>query len=92
MDWMMIVRLEVQRATSPESLWQLRRCQVQRGGMMEDVSDPADFRAMRFDTLEETVGHAKWATFTYLEHKRHNEMPGQIDWSSKGLQWPRQTT
>ncbi len=32
---------------------------------MEDVSDPAFFRPMRFDTLEETVRHAKRATFTY---------------------------
>ena len=76
----MIVRLEVQRPTSPESLWQLRRCQVQRRGMMEDVSDPTVFRALRFNTLEETVRHAKRATFTYLEHKRHKEMPDQIDW------------
>jgi hypothetical protein len=76
----MIVRLEVQGPASSEAFWQLRRCQVQRGGMMEDVSDPAVFRPMRFNTLEETVRHAKRATFTYLEHKRHKEMPDQIDW------------
>ena len=76
----MIVRLEIQRLTSSEPLWQLRRCQVQRGGMMEDVNNPAVFRSMRFYTLEETVRQAKRATFTYLEHKRHKEMPDQIDW------------
>ena len=37
----MIVRIEVQGPTSPESSWQLKRCQVQRVGIMEDVSDPA---------------------------------------------------
>lgn len=76
----MIVRLEVQRHTLPQSYWQLKRCQVQRGAMMEDVSDPAFFRPMRFATLEDTIRHAKRATFTYLEKKRHKEMPDQIDW------------
>lgn len=76
----MIVRLEVQRHDSPLAYWQLKRCQVQCGSMMEDVSDPAFFRPMRFTTLEETVRHAKRATFTYLETKRHKEMPDQIDW------------
>ena len=76
----MIVRLEVQQHVSFESYWQLKRCQVQRGGMREDVSDPALLRPMRFNALEETVRHAKRATFTYLEKKRHKEMPDQIDW------------
>jgi endogenous inhibitor of DNA gyrase (YacG/DUF329 family) len=48
--------------------------------LMEDVTDPALFLAMRFDTLEEAVRHAKRATFTYLQQKRHKEMPDQIDW------------
>lgn len=76
----MIMRLEVQRHNSLSAYWQLKRCQVQRGGMMEDVSDPALFRPMRFNTLEETGRHAKRATFTYLEEKRHKETPDQIDW------------
>ena len=76
----MIVRLEVQQHTSPESYWQLKRCGVQEGGMILDVSDPAFFRPMRFATLEETVRHAKRATFTYLEKKRLKEMPDQIEW------------
>jgi hypothetical protein len=45
--------------------------------MLEDVSDPALFRPMRFGTLEEAVLHAKRATFTYLERKQHKEMPDQ---------------
>ena len=76
----MIVRLEVQQHTFPTAYWQLKRCQFQRGGMMEDVSDPVDFRPMRFDTLEETVRHAKRIICIHLEHKRHKEMPDQIDW------------
>ena len=76
----MIIRLEVQRHPGPPSYVQLKRCQVQRGAVMEDVSDPALFRPMRFDTLEEAVLHAKRATFTYLERKQHKEMPDQIDW------------
>ena len=47
---------------------------------MEDLGDPAVFRSMRFTSLEEAVRHAKRATFTYLEYKRHKEMPDQIDW------------
>lgn len=76
----MIVRLEVQRHDSPSAYWQLKRCQVQRSRMMEDVRDRAFFRPMRFQTLEESVRYAKRATFSYLEHKRHKEMPDQIDW------------
>ena len=76
----MIVRLDVQQHTSPDSYWQLKRCQVQRGALMEDVSEPAFFRPMRFGTLEEAVRHAKRATFSYLEKKRHTGMPDQIDW------------
>jgi|SRR5687768_7656153 hypothetical protein len=76
----MIVRLEVHYHGSPQLYWQLKRCQVQRGAMMEDVSDPAFFRPIQFKTLEETVRHAKRATFTYLEKKQHKEMPDQIDW------------
>jgi rubrerythrin len=53
---------------------------VQRGGMMEDVKDPAMLLSMRFDTLEETVREAKRATFAYLQQKRHKDMPDQIDW------------
>ena len=76
----MIVRLEVQRPSGSQTWWQLRRCRVQRVTLMEDVTDPALFLAMRFDTLEEAVRHAKRATFTYLQQKRHKEMPDQIDW------------
>ena len=35
---------------------------------------------MRFDSLEEAVREAKRATFTYLQLKRHKDMPDQIDW------------
>lgn len=77
----MIVRIEVaQHDRSSAPYWQLTRCQVQRGGLMEDVSAPAYLRPICFDTLEEAVRHAKKATFTYLEAKRHQEMPDQIDW------------
>ena len=76
----MIVRLDMQQHTSPVPHWQLKRCQVQRGALMEDVSDPNIVRCMRFGTLEEAVRHAKRATFAYLEKKRHKEMPDQIDW------------
>lgn len=76
----MIVRLEVHQHPEPLSYVQLKRCQVQRGAMMEDVGDPSLFRPMRFSTLEEAVLHAKRATFSYLERKQHKEMPDQIDW------------
>ena len=47
---------------------------------MEDVRDPAVWLSMRFDSLEEAVREAKRATFTYLQLKRHKNMPDQIDW------------
>ena len=53
---------------------------MQRGAMMEDVRDPAVLLSMRFDSLEEAVREAKRATFTYLQLKRHKDMPDQIDW------------
>jgi hypothetical protein len=76
----MIIRVEVQHHIDPLGYWQLKRCQVQIGGLMQDVTPPAFFRPMRFDTLEETIRHAKKATFGYLEAKRHKEMPDQMDW------------
>lgn len=76
----MIVRIDVHHHTAPQTYWQLKRCQVQLGGLMPDVSDPAGFRPLRFDTLEDSVRHAKKATFAFLEQRRHREMPDQIDW------------
>ena len=76
----MVVRLEVQRPSGSQASWQLRRCRVQRGAMMEDVRDPAVWLSMEFDSLEEAVREAKRATFTYLQLKRHKDMPDQIDW------------
>ena len=76
----MIVRVEVQQHATPDTYWQLARCQVQRGMFMEDVRDPALFRSMQFATLEETVRHAKRATFAYLQQVRHKKMPDHIDW------------
>ena len=76
----MIVRIEVQHHTELPAHWQLKRCQVQLGGMMQDVSNPALLRPIRFDTLEDSIRHAKKATFTYLQDRRHKEMPDQIDW------------
>jgi hypothetical protein len=76
----MIVRIEVHHCTAPQTYWQLKRCQVQLGGLMQDVSPPALLRPIRFDTLEESIRHAKKATFSYLEARRHKEMPDQIDW------------
>jgi hypothetical protein len=75
----MIVRIEV-RHTETLGYWQLTRCQVQIGGLMQDVSDPTLLRPMRFETLEDSIRQAKKATFGYLEAKRHKEMPDQIDW------------
>ncbi|WP_447600232.1 hypothetical protein [Nitrospira sp. Nam80] len=76
----MIIRVEVQHHTGTPAYWQLKRCQVQVGGLMQDVSNPALLRPIRFDTLEESIRHAKKATFGYLEAKRHKEMPDQMDW------------
>jgi hypothetical protein len=76
----MLVRIEVHHHTEEPAYWQLTRCQVQLGGLMQDVSDAALFRPMRFDTLADSIRHAKKATFGYLEAKRHKEMPDQIDW------------
>lgn len=77
----MIVRIEVTQINDdPASYWQLKRCQVQRAGMMEEVSDPTYLLPIRFATLEEAVRHAKKATFAYLETKRHKQMPEQLDW------------
>ena len=76
----MIIRVEVQQHATPDTYWQLTRCQVQRGMFMEDVRDPASFRSMQFATLEETVRHAKRATFAYLQQVRHKKMPDHIDW------------
>lgn len=77
----MIVRLEVTRFDGPSATYcQLKRCQVQRGWTMEDVSSPGLLRSIRFVTLDEAVRHAKKATFAYLEAKRHKKMPRQIDW------------
>ena len=71
----MIVRIEVTTISqSATPYWQLLRCQVQRVGIMEDVSDPRYLRPIRFDSLEEASRHAKQATFTHLEAKRHKEM------------------
>ena len=53
---------------------------MQRGAMMEDVKDPAVLLSLRFDSLEQAVGEAKRATSTYLQLKRHKDMPDQIDW------------
>jgi hypothetical protein len=75
----MIVRIEV-RHTETLGYWQLTRCQVQIGGLLQDVSDPTLLRPMRFERLEDSIRHAKKATFGYLEAKRHKEMPDQIDW------------
>ena len=77
----MLVRIEVAKsANSSDAYWQLKRCQVQRAGTMEDVSNPAYLLPIRFETLEDSVRHAKKATFVYLESKRHQAMPDQIDW------------
>jgi hypothetical protein len=76
----MIVRIEIQHYTAPASYWQLKRCQAQVDGLMQDVSDPGLFRAIRFDTLDEAIRHAKKATFTFLEKRQHKEMPDQMDW------------
>lgn len=76
----MIIRVEVHQHTDTIGSWQLKRCQVQIGGLMQDVSPPALLRPMRFDTLEESIRHAKKATFGYLETTRHKEMPDQMDW------------
>jgi len=76
----MIVRIEVHQHTAPEAYWQLKRCQVQVDGLMQDVSDPGLLCPIRFKTLEETIRHAKTATFTYLEKRRYKEMPDQIEW------------
>ena len=76
----MIVRIEVCQAASLPPYWQLKQCQVQRGGLLEHVSDPMHLRPIRFESLEDAVRHAKKATFTYLVAKQHREMPDQIDW------------
>ncbi len=47
----MIVRLEVKRHDSPSAYWQLKRCRVHRGGMMETVSNTAFFHLMRLGRL-----------------------------------------
>jgi hypothetical protein len=76
----MIVRIEIHQYTAPEAYWQLKRCQAQVSGSMQDVSDPRLFQPIRFATLEEAIRHAKKATFTFLQNRRHTEMPDQIDW------------
>jgi hypothetical protein len=76
----MIVRIEVSQPTSSTPYWQLKRCQVQHGGTIVDVTEPTLLRPIRFDGLEDAIRHAKKATFTYLEAKRHTKMPDQIDW------------
>ena len=76
----MIVRIDVEHHITPVEYWQLKRCQVQVDGLFQDVSDAALLRPLRFKTLEESVLHAKKATFTFLEKRRHTEMPDQIDW------------
>jgi hypothetical protein len=76
----MIIRIEIQHHPAPEPYWQLKRCQAQVSGLMQDVSEPGFFRPMRFDTLEEAIRHAKKATFTFLEKRQYKEMPDQMDW------------
>lgn len=76
----MIVRIEVQHHEYPAAFWQLKRCQIQFGGLMQDVQDPRLLRPLQFETLEDGIRHAKRATFSFLEHRLHREMPDQMDW------------
>jgi hypothetical protein len=76
----MIVRIEIHHYTASATYWQLKRCQAQVSGLMQDVSDPGFFRPIRFETLEEAIRHAKKATFTFLQKRQHTDMPDQMDW------------
>lgn len=76
----MIVRIDVRQHLHAMSYWQLKRCQVERGGGMEEVMDLDDVHSPRFTSLQAAVRYAKAATFAYLEQKRHAEMPAHIEW------------
>lgn len=76
----LIVRIDLRPHSASASHWQLARCQVQLGGMFYDVIDPTSVQPIRFERLEDTIRHAKKATFAFLEERRHKDMPDQMDW------------
>lgn len=76
----MIVRIDVHQQLTADSYWQLKRCQVQQEGLMEDVMNSVAINTLRFRSLQGAVRYIKAVTFAYLEMKRHTEMPEHIEW------------